>query len=214
MAELAVRTAPLIGMLARQRVLPVIEIASVQAALGVVGALLDGGIDIVEITLRSPASLDAIEAVASRYPEAVIGAGTLRTREQIAEVREAGAKFGVSPGLTPALARAARQHEFTLIPGVATPAEVMAAAEEGFEFAKFFPAESLGGAATLAAWAGPFPEMRFCPTGGIRPHTAPDYLALETVICVGGSWLAPKQAIAERDWSAITKAARAATEAI
>lgn len=191
-------------------VLPVIALDRLEQAVPLAEALLEGGIPTLEITLRTPVALAAIQAIRRAFPEALVGAGTVTSPAALRQVTEAGARFAVSPGLTPALAAAAAAGPLPLLPGVFTPGEVMAAQEAGFRFLKLFPAEQAGGIGMLKALAGPFPDLRFCPTGGIRPDTAAQYLAQPNVLCVGGSWLTPRALLAAGDWKGITTLARQA----
>jgi 2-dehydro-3-deoxyphosphogluconate aldolase/(4S)-4-hydroxy-2-oxoglutarate aldolase len=188
-------------------VIPVLTMARVDDAVPLARALIDGGLTVLEITLRTAAALGAVEAIARDVSQAVVGAGTVTMPEDMTRARDAGAQFAVSPGLTEQLARDAA---LPLLPGVATASEILRGRELGFTRFKFFPAESSGGIATLKAFAGPFADIRFCPTGGITAKTAPDYLALGNVMCVGGSWMAPQAMIDARDWSGIAKLAREA----
>lgn len=191
-------------------VIPVIVIERLADAVPMAQALVDGGVTVLEVTLRTPVALAAIEAIARAVPQAIVGAGTLRRAGEVADVLSAGARFAVSPGLTPALAQACRAQGLPLLPGVATAAEVMAAQDEGLHFLKFFPATAAGGVPLLKAWAGPFPEVVFCPTGGITEQTAPQFLALSNVVVCGGSWLTPADAVAAGDWARIRALAQAA----
>ena len=191
-------------------VIPVIVIDDPAKAVPLARALLEGGVRVLEITLRTPAALDAIRAIASEAGDALVGVGTITRPEDFALAAAAGARFGVSPGLTPALIEAARASPLPLLPGVMTPAEVIAARAAGFTELKLFPAQQAGGVAMLEALGSPFPDVTFCPTGGVTQESAPDYLALANVACVGGSWLTPKDAIAKSDWKRITALARAA----
>ncbi|NWG53188.1 MAG: bifunctional 4-hydroxy-2-oxoglutarate aldolase/2-dehydro-3-deoxy-phosphogluconate aldolase [Hydrogenophilaceae bacterium] len=191
---------------------PVMAVLTLEAAadaVPVARALLAGGIRALEVTLRTPEALRAIEAL-SGVDGALAGAGTVLCVDDAARAAAAGARFLVSPGFRPALADAARRLALPWLPGVATASEIMAAREAGFDDLKFFPAETSGGAAAVAAFAGPFPMARFCPTGGITQANAPRYLALANVACVGGSWLAPRDLVARRDWAEIEARARAA----
>lgn len=185
-------------------VLPVIALERLEQALPLAGALLAGGIPALEITLRTPVALAAIQAIRRTFPEALVGAGTVTTPEELRRVADAGAVFAVSPGLTPRLAEAATAGALPLLPGVFSPSEVMAARDAGFRYLKLFPAEQAGGLGMLRALAGPFPDLRFCPTGGVGPATAAQYLALTNVVCVGGSWLTPGALVEAGDWPAIT----------
>lgn len=191
-------------------VIPVIVIERVDDAVPLAQALVAGGVRVLEVTLRTPAALAAIEAIARAVPQALVGAGTLRSAADAQRVKDAGAVFAVSPGYTPALGAACRAAGLPLLPGVATAGEVMAAADDGLRFLKFFPAQAAGGVAMLKALAGPFPDIAFCPTGGVSEQTAPQFLALPNVRVVGGSWLTPAEAVARRDWVLITTLARAA----
>ncbi|SET55238.1 bifunctional 4-hydroxy-2-oxoglutarate aldolase/2-dehydro-3-deoxy-phosphogluconate aldolase [Oceanicella actignis] len=188
-------------------VIPVLTVADARTAGPLARALTAGGLYALEVTLRTPAALDAIRAMAQEAPDAVVGAGTLTEPAHVEAALAAGARFGVSPGATPALLEAARAAGLPLLPGVATPSEAMAAMERGYRTLKFFPAEVNGGVAALRAWSGPLAELRFCPTGGISRANAPDYLALGNVLCVGGSWIAPPELIAAEDWEQITRLA-------
>jgi 2-dehydro-3-deoxyphosphogluconate aldolase/(4S)-4-hydroxy-2-oxoglutarate aldolase len=190
-------------------VIPVIAIDDPEHAVPLAKALVAGGIRVLEVTLRTPHGLAAIRAMA-QVEGAIVGVGTLTQPEEFAAARDAGAVFGVSPGLTPALIEAARTSGLPLLPGVMTPSEVMAAREAGFRELKLFPAVPAGGVGMLSALAGPLPDVTFCPTGGISPATAPQFLALKNVACVGGSWLTPKETIWAGDWDRITELAREA----
>jgi 2-dehydro-3-deoxyphosphogluconate aldolase/(4S)-4-hydroxy-2-oxoglutarate aldolase len=190
-------------------VIPVIAIDDPEHAVPLARALVAGGIRVLEVTLRTPHGLGAIRAM-SQVEGAIVGVGTLTQPGEFAAARDAGALFGVSPGLTPALIEAARTSGLPLLPGVMTPSEVMAAREAGFRELKLFPAVPAGGVGMLSAIAGPLPDVTFCPTGGISPATAPQFLALKNVACVGGSWLTPKETIWAGDWDRITELAREA----
>lgn len=191
-------------------VIPVIVLDDPELAVPLARALLAGGIRMLEVTLRTPRALDCIAAIARDVPEAIVGAGTLRCAGDAAAARRAGARFGVSPGFTPAIGRACQALALPLVPGVATSSEILAATEAGFQALKFFPAVQAGGIALLKAWQGPFGDIVFCPTGGIHAGNAADFLALDNVACVGGSWLVPADALAARDWPRITALAREA----
>lgn len=191
-------------------VVPVIVVNDAAVAVDLARALVDGGIRVLEVTLRTKAALAAMRRMHDEVPGAIVGAGTLRNRAQLEAALDAGAQFGVSPGLTPELAAAARAAKLTLLPGVATASEAMRAQDEGFDILKLFPAEAVGGIKLLKSLAGPLPDLRFCPTGGIDLAKAKDYLALPNVLAVGGSWLTPEDAIANRDWARITELARQA----
>ena len=191
-------------------VIPVLIIEDLAYAVPLARALVAGGVRVLEVTLRTPVALAAIRAMADEVPEAIVGVGTLTRPEDFTEARDAGACFGVSPGLTPVLIEAARETGLPLLPGVMTPSEVIAARLAGFRELKLFPAQQAGGMGMLQALAGPFPDVTFCPTGGITAETAPEFLALPNVGCVGGSWLTPKAALLAGDWGRITELAREA----
>ncbi len=191
-------------------VIPVIVIQRAADAVPLARALVAGGVRVLEITLRTPVALEGIEAIARALPEAIVGAGTVRTARDATAARDAGCRFGVSPGYSADLARACREMGLPLLPGVATASEVMAASADGHSLLKFFPATAAGGLPMLKAWAGPFPELSFCPTGGLTAETAPQYLALPNVAVCGGSWLTPPEVVQAQDWSRITALARAA----
>jgi 2-dehydro-3-deoxyphosphogluconate aldolase / (4S)-4-hydroxy-2-oxoglutarate aldolase len=180
-------------------VIPVVIIEDLADAVPLARALVAGGLKAIEITLRTPAGLDAIRAIAAEVEGAVPGAGTVLTPDQYAEVVRAGARFAVSPGITPRLLDAAEGSGIEPLPGIATASEAMALIERGYSFAKFFPAEAAGGAEFLAALASPLPQLRFCPTGGITPANASGYLKLPNVICVGGSWMVKPETIRGRN---------------
>ncbi len=192
-------------------VIPVIVIERVEDAVPMARALVEGGVKVLEVTLRTAAGLRAIEAIARDVPEAIVGVGTVRSPADVRAARSAGARFAVSPGWLPSVAASCREVGLALLPGVATASEVMAAAEDGLRFLKFFPAGAAGGVAMLKAWAGPFADIAFCPTGGITAASAPDYLALGNVRVVGGSWLTPPDALAGSDWPRIARLAREAS---
>ncbi|WP_327232421.1 bifunctional 4-hydroxy-2-oxoglutarate aldolase/2-dehydro-3-deoxy-phosphogluconate aldolase [Streptomyces murinus] len=191
-------------------VVPVVVIAEVSDAVPVARALVGGGLRGVEVTLRTPAALEAIRAIAEEVPEAVVGAGTVITAGQVAAAVAAGARFLVSPGWTEGLLAAMRGCGVPFLPGVSTASEVVALLERGVREMKFFPAQAAGGTAYLRSLAGPLPQARFCPTGGIGPGNAAEYLALPNVGCVGGSWMVPADAVAAGDWARIEALARAA----
>ncbi|MFT4043382.1 MAG: bifunctional 4-hydroxy-2-oxoglutarate aldolase/2-dehydro-3-deoxy-phosphogluconate aldolase [Gordonia sp. (in: high G+C Gram-positive bacteria)] len=192
-------------------VIPVVVIDDASLAPDLARALLAGGVTTMEITLRTPAAIEAITAVAAQVPDMVVGAGTVTTADAIARSVAAGAQFLVSPGATTALLDAAASASVPLLPGAVTATEIMNLAERGITEMKFFPAATSGGASAIKALSGPFPDIRFCPTGGIGPADAPQYLSLPNVLCVGGSWLTPAHLVAAHDWTAITELARAAT---
>ena len=195
-------------ILAQGPVVPVIVIDDVAHAVPLARALVAGGVRVLELTLRTPVALQAIEAIANEVEGAIIGVGTITRPEDFDAALKAGALFGVSPGLTPALVAAAKGSALPLLPGVMTPSDVIAARAAGFTELKLFPAQQAGGIGMLKAMAGPFPDVSFCPTGGIAATTAADFLALPNVACVGGSWLTPQDAIAAGDWQRITDLAR------
>ena len=188
-------------------VIPVIVLHDVAHAVPLARALLAGGIRMLEVTLRTPQALACIEAIAREVPEAVAGAGTLRNAADARAAQAAGAQFAVSPGFTESLSQACADLKLPLLPGVATSSEVMAVLEAGHTECKFFPAVQAGGLPMLKAWQGPFADVRFCPTGGITAESAPQFLALSNVVCVGGSWLLPAEAIEQCDWARITRLA-------
>jgi 2-dehydro-3-deoxyphosphogluconate aldolase/(4S)-4-hydroxy-2-oxoglutarate aldolase len=190
-------------------VIPVLVIEELDQAAPLAEALVAGGVPALEVTLRTPAALDAIRQMA-KVPGAVVGAGTVLNRAQLEAALEAGARFIVSPGLTEPLARAAAEAGVAFLPGVATASDIMRGLDLGLSRFKFFPAESSGGVAALKALTGPFRDVRFCPTGGITADTACKYLALPEVACVGGSWLAPKGVLAAGDWPQVRALAEAA----
>jgi 2-dehydro-3-deoxyphosphogluconate aldolase/(4S)-4-hydroxy-2-oxoglutarate aldolase len=198
------------SLLDRVPVVPVVVIDTVEHAVPVARALAGGGLPVIELTLRTPVALEAIRAIADEVPEILIGAGTVNTPQQAEASVAAGAQFLVSPGATPTLLSALQSTGIPFLPGVATVSEALAAYERGITELKFFPAEASGGVAFLSSLAGPLPQLRFCPTGGITPATAPDYLRLPNVACVGGSWLTPKRLLEAGDYDAITSLARTA----
>lgn len=198
------------ALCARASVIPVLVIEDARDARPLAEALVAGGLPVLEVTLRTPAALDAIRAMA-QVPGAEVGAGTVLTARDVARARDAGAHFAVAPGATPALLDAAEADGLPLLPGAATASEAMTLLARGFEVAKFFPAAPLGGPSALAALGGPLPQLAWCPTGGIGAATAPDYLRLPNVLCVGGSWVTPKDRVAAGDWAAVEALAREAT---
>jgi len=199
------------SVMALAPVIPVLVIDDVRQAAPLAEALVAGGICALEVTLRTPAALEAITEMAS-VPGAVVGAGTVLNGAQLDAAMKAGARFIVSPGLTEGLARSAANSSAPLLPGVQTATDIMHGLDLGFERFKFFPAESSGGVAALKALTGPFGGVKFCPTGGITPETAPHYLSIPQVVCVGGSWLAPRDAVAAGAWARISALARAASD--
>ncbi|MFJ9003759.1 bifunctional 4-hydroxy-2-oxoglutarate aldolase/2-dehydro-3-deoxy-phosphogluconate aldolase [Streptomyces canus] len=191
-------------------VVPVVVLEDASDAVPLARALVAGGLPAIEVTLRTPVALDAIRAIAGAVPEAVVGAGTVITPDQVTETVAAGARFLVSPGWTDVLLAAMQASGVPFLPGVSTTSEVVALLERGVTEMKFFPAEAAGGAAYLKSLAGPLPQARFCPTGGIGPENAPEYLSLPNVGCVGGTWMLPADAIAARDWGRVEALAREA----
>ncbi|MFI6485956.1 bifunctional 4-hydroxy-2-oxoglutarate aldolase/2-dehydro-3-deoxy-phosphogluconate aldolase [Streptomyces sp. NPDC050564] len=191
-------------------VVPVVVVTDAADAVPLARALVAGGLPAIEVTLRTPAALDAIRAIADQVPDAVVGAGTVLSPEQVADSVAAGARFLVSPGWTDVLLDAMQASGVSFLPGVSTTSEVVALLERGVREMKFFPAQAAGGTAYLKSLAGPLPQARFCPTGGIGPASAPEYLALPNVGCVGGSWMLPQDAVAGRDWGRIEALAREA----
>lgn len=191
-------------------VVPVVVVEDAADAVPLARALVAGGLPAIEVTLRTPAALDAIRAIAGEVRDAVVGAGTVITPEQVGDAVAAGARFLVSPGWTDVLLEAMRGPGVPFLPGVSTASEVVALLERGVREMKFFPAQAAGGTAYLKSLAGPLPQARFCPTGGIGPESAPEYLALPNVGCVGGSWMLPADAVAARDWARVEALARGA----
>ena len=192
-------------------VIPVIVLQREADAVPLAHALVAGGVRVLEVTLRTPAALAAMRAIVREVPEAIVGAGTLRSVADVRAAIDAGCRFGVSPGYLDEIGAACREGGLPLLPGVATASELMAAQRDGHDFVKFFPATAAGGIPMLKALAGPFPDVSFCPTGGITVETAPQFLALPQVKVVGGSWLTPADAIAAGDWARITQLAREAS---
>jgi 2-dehydro-3-deoxyphosphogluconate aldolase/(4S)-4-hydroxy-2-oxoglutarate aldolase len=193
------------------RVVPVIVLTDAKQAVPLAHALLEGGIDVMEITLRSDVALDAIEAVARAVPQMHLGAGTVTRASDVPRVIDAGARFALSPGCTDALVDAMRATGLPFIPGVMTPGEVMRARDQGFTLMKLFPAQQAGGIGMLKALGAPIPDVSFCPTGGVSPQNLRDFLALPNVAMAGGSWLTPADALRDGDWARITQLAREAT---
>jgi 2-dehydro-3-deoxyphosphogluconate aldolase / (4S)-4-hydroxy-2-oxoglutarate aldolase len=193
-----VSAAPVIAVIVLERAADAVPLAR---------ALLAGGLPVIEVTLRTDAALEAIRAIAREVPQAIVGAGTVLDAADLSGAREAGAHFAVSPGVTPELLDSAATSGFALLPGVMTPSDVIAAIAAGYDVLKFFPAVQAGGVAMLKAFAGPFPQVRFCPTGGINLSNAPEFLALPNVCCIGGSWITPADSIQAADWGAVTRLA-------
>lgn len=199
-----------IKLLQQSPVMPVIVIQDIDTAVDLARALVAGGIYSLEITLRSEVALEAIKNISQAVPDAIVGVGTVRTPDQLDAAINAGAQFGVSPGLTPELAKMAAHAGVPFLPGVATASESMYAADQGFVVQKLFPAEAIGGKALLQALHGPLTDIVFCPTGGINAANAKSYMALPNVLCVGGSWLTPQEAVKARQWDVITELAQQA----
>jgi 2-dehydro-3-deoxyphosphogluconate aldolase / (4S)-4-hydroxy-2-oxoglutarate aldolase len=201
-------------LLRQTRLVPVITIHDVDAAIGLATALRDGGLPVLEVTLRTEAGLASIERIANEVPDVVVGAGTVLTAQQYRSARDAGAEFIVSPGCTDGLLRAAASEGGAFLPGAVTATEVMKLLDSDISLLKFFPAESSGGIAAVKALGGPFPDVTFCPTGGIDLTRAREYLALANVACVGGSWMVPLKLIEQGDWAQITRLASEASTAL
>ena len=202
-----------VNILELMRVGPVIAVIVIDQpaqAVPLAQALVAGGVRVLEVTLRTAAGFDAIEAIARDVPEAIVGVGTITQPQEFRQASSAGARFAVTPGLTLDLIEAAVASKLPLLPGVMTPSEVIAAKAAGYRELKLFPAQQAGGIGMLKALGGPFPDLTFCPTGGVTAATAPDFLALPNVACVGGSWLTPNDAVAAGDWNRITALAREA----
>ena len=206
------RAADVDAILSRAPVLPVLRIERLEDAVPLARALVDAGLLVLEVTLRTAVALDAIARIAAEVPQACVGAGTVLGAADLAAVADAGAAFAIAPGATEALYRAAAQSRIALIPAIATASELMRGLEYGHRRFKFFPAEASGGIAALRAFAGPFAQAKFCPTGGIDAARAPGYLQLPNVLTVGGSWMVPDEAINRGDWAAIAALARACTQ--
>lgn len=192
-------------------VIPVIVLDRVEQAVPLAQALVAGGVRVLEVTLRTPVALQCIEAIARAVPHAIVGAGTVRSAADAQAALRAGSRFAVSPGYTRAIGAACRDIGLPLLPGVATASEVLEATADGHDFLKLFPATAVGGVALLKALVGPFPDVAFCPTGGVTVQTAPEFLALPNVRVCGGSWLTPADAVAAGDWVRITRLAREAS---
>jgi 2-dehydro-3-deoxyphosphogluconate aldolase/(4S)-4-hydroxy-2-oxoglutarate aldolase len=189
-------------------VIPVLTLSDLAHAVPLAEALVGGGLRVLEITIRTPVAIGCLEAIRKAVPDAIVGIGTLTRAVDFAAAGRAGAQFGVTPGLTPELAAAARGARFPLLPGVMTPTEVIAACLAGFNIVKLFPAHQAGGVEMLRALGAPFPDVLFCPTGGITRAGAPEYLALPNVVAIGGSWVAPRALIDAKDWQGIEALAR------
>ncbi len=192
-------------------VIPVFTPENIDDAVDVARALFNGGLPVIEVTLRTPVAMEAIKAMVEAVPDAVVGAGTVLSAAQMDQVKQVGGRFAVSPGATPRLYAAARDTDLPFLPGVATSSELMLGLEHGLDTFKFFPAVQAGGAAMLSAWNGPFGDVRFCPTGGISAQTASQFLHLPNVLCVGGSWLTTRALVQARDWAGIEQLAQQAS---
>ena len=199
-------------IIAAGRVMPVIVIDKASDAVALGNALLEGGIKTAEVTLRTPEALEAIEAMAKACPDLLVGAGTVMSAENAVRVRDAGGCFAVRPGATDELIKGCEAVSLPLLPGASTVSEMMALGEKGFSVLKFFPATAAGGLNFIKALISPLPQFTFCPTGGITLATAPDWLALDNIPCLGGSWVAPQKLIAQQDFKAIAENARAASQ--
>ena len=193
-------------------ILPVIVIDEIHQAVPLATALREGGIKVFEVTLRTSCALQAIKAIKAALPDCITGAGTVTSKTHIKQLIEIGADFAVTPGATPELLEEASDKNLALVPGVCTPSEVIQAVSQGYKLLKFFPAEQAGGINMLKALSGPFPGIRFCPTGGIGPHNAESYLSLSNVCTVGGSWVCPKELVTAGDWQEITRLAQVAVK--
>jgi len=191
-------------------IVPVLVIKNVEDALPIASALLAAGIKVLEVTLRTPAALDVIKLIAKELPEACVGAGTVTNREMLQRCEDAGAKFAISPGLTKDLLQAGNEGNIALIPGISSISEMMDGIDYGYDHLKFFPAEASGGIKAIQSIGGPFPDIRFCPTGGINLSNVSNYLALPNVSCCGGSWLVTDEIVKNKDWSKITELAKQA----
>lgn len=189
-------------------IVPVLVLNQVEEALPVAEALLTGGIKVLEVTLRTPAALDIISVIAKEFPEAIVGSGTVINRQLLQQSYDAGAKFAISPGVTTDLLQAGNSSNIALIPGVSSISDIMKCADHGYDHLKFFPAEVSGGVNAIKAMSGPFPQVRFCPTGGINLTNIRDYLALANVTCCGGSWLVSSDIVQFKHWSEITRLAK------
>ena len=201
---------PALDILQTGPVVPVIVIHDLAHAVPLAKALVAGGLKVLEVTLRTPVAIEAIRLMGQEVPEAIVGAGTVARRDDLDKVSAAGGQFAISPGLTPTLIEAALQGEIPLIPGIATPSELMLGMEYGLREFKFFPAVAAGGIPMLKSLGGPFPQVTFCPTGGISPENYKEYLALKNVACVGGSWLASTKLLEEGQYETITALAQEA----
>ncbi|OOF63535.1 bifunctional 4-hydroxy-2-oxoglutarate aldolase/2-dehydro-3-deoxy-phosphogluconate aldolase [Rodentibacter sp. Ppn85] len=203
-----------LDVLTTSPIMPVIAIQHLKDAIPLAKALISAGVKVLEITLRTDCALEAIRQIRESVPEAIVGASTVTTAEQYVQAIEAGAQFVISPGLTQSLLQKSQDYTKPFIPGVATPSELMLAAEYGFEFLKFFPAEINGGVKVLQAFSGPFAKVKFCPTGGVNEKNYLDYLALQNVLCVGGTWFVPKEAIEKGNFEQIHQLAKQAIDCV
>jgi len=192
-------------------VIPVIVIDNVEDAVPMAEALLEGGIRVLEVTLRSNCALQAIEAIATNVPEAIVGAGTLRTKADATNAKIAGSQFAVSPGYSSNMGSICKEIDLPLLPGVSSGSEIMMANDDGYDFLKLFPAVAVGGVNLLKGFSGPFADVKFCPTGGVTIQNAPDFLALPNVIVCGGTWLTPKEYVNQKNWAKITQLAKEAS---
>ena len=200
------------SIMTRCPVIPVIVIDEPEQAVPLAQALVNGGLSVLEVTLRTAYGLQAIKDIKQALPEAIVGAGTVLSASDVKQAVAAGAEFLVSPGSPAGLITAAKSCDVPMLPGVSTPTEAMMLLEQGFTHMKFFPAQAAGGVPMLKSIAGPLPQIKFCPTGGINPANAGDYLALDNVLCIGGSWMLDVQAIARKDWQQIEELAREAAQ--
>ncbi len=201
----------LVPVLEQAGVVPVLVIDNVSEALPLAQALVEGGLNVLEVTLRTEAALAAVEEIAKHLPDAHVGTGTVLNAADVRRSVDAGATFMVSPGATEALLDAAGDVSVPMLPGAANPSEVMRLLERGYRYQKFFPAEAAGGVPMLKSIGGPLAQVKFCPTGGVSPKNAKDYLGLANVVCVGGSWMAAPKLVAEKNWAEITRLAKEAT---
>lgn len=201
-----------LDVLTTSPIVPVIAIKHIKDAVPLANALVEAGVNVLEVTLRTDCGLEAIKAIKQQVPHAIVGAGTVTNPLQYQQAVEAGAQFVISPGLTESLLQKSTEYEIPFIPGIATPSELMLAKDYGLSYLKFFPAEINGGIKALQAFTGPFPEIKFCPTGGISEKNYRDYLALNNVLCVGGTWFVPNDAIAQGDFTKITALAKSAID--
>lgn len=204
----------LVAALRDIKILPVLTVRSVDEALGLVGALRDGGLKAVEITLRTPVAVEALRHVKQAFPDLIVSAGTISSAKDVEIVSAIGVEFAVSPGLTPNILTSARENNLTLLPGVATPSEILLGMEWGLNCFKLFPAEAVGGVPLLKSLAAPLASASFCPTGGINQKNLAAYQTLPNVICVGGSWMVDQRALDNKDWKAIAAGARVCTESL